>query len=75
MRTIREACGVSMGDLADALGWSLPMLSDKERGERPVLAGDAESYASALAGLVRERSLVRVVILGASDEAEGGGAS
>ena len=36
LRTIREACGVTMGELADALEWKLTALSDKEREVSPL---------------------------------------
>lgn len=68
LRTIREQCGTTMGDLADELGWSLPTLSDKERGAIPVSIRDVEIYVAALAELVRRRSVVHVAVLGAASE-------
>jgi len=56
LRTIREACGVNMGELADEMGWRLPMLSDAEREEFSLREDQVRLWLASLGALVRART-------------------
>ena len=55
LRTIREACGVTMGELASAAGLLLPFVSDVERGVRDIDVVEVDLWIAALARIVRSR--------------------
>lgn len=61
LRTIREACGVTMGELADALEWKLTALSDKEREASPLSDAHVAEFVAVLARIVRTRAPVGVI--------------
>lgn len=61
LRTIREACGVTVGDLAYALGWPVSLLHNVERVQRHALDVEAVVVLSALARIIRERTPVVVI--------------
>lgn len=63
LRTIREACGVTMGDLADAMGWCLSALSDVERDVSAAHDDDVRWYVAVLAGIVRARTRPTVITM------------
>ena len=56
LRVIREACGVTMGDLAEATGMRVSFISDAERGVRDIDAVEVDLYVSTLARIVREHT-------------------
>lgn len=61
LRTLREACGVTMGELASAAGLLVPFVSDVERGVRDINAAEVGLWVAALARIVRERTPVVVI--------------
>lgn len=54
LRAWREANGISLGELADVTGYSVPMLSRVERGQRHLSALARIRLARALGVRVRE---------------------
>ena len=61
LRVIREACGVTMGELAASLGWSVTHLSDVERETWSVTVDEVSMIVSDLARIVRERTPVATI--------------
>jgi len=61
LRTLREACGVTMGELAASLGWSVSHLSGVERETWSVTGDEVSMIVSDLARIVRERTPVVVL--------------
>lgn len=61
LRTIREACGVTMGDLASAAGLLVPFVSDVERGVRVISSAEVDLWIAALARIVRAHTPVAVI--------------
>lgn len=57
LRAIREACGVTMGDLAAELDIGLTAVSDRERGGL-IDEHEVAAYVNALAWIVRDRTPV-----------------
>lgn len=60
LRTLREACGVTMGDLADAAGWTVVRVSDMERHD-DMLHYEEQAYVAHLARIVRARTPVATI--------------
>ena len=55
LRTIREACGVTMGDLASETGMRVSFISDVERDTPGFGVAEVDLWIAALARIVRSR--------------------
>lgn len=61
LRVLREACGVTVGELADAGGWAPTTLSDGELCSGEVSREFSDEYLAALVEILRPRMPVGVV--------------